>query len=189
MLSPSPLRPSAPSVSLLRFLRSQSDVLHSFPRTTCARSGLPYQSSSRRKISSRVSHYSKPRQGTSETSVISSRGPPRRVSSRCRTALNATARPRALPPSLQSALSRNASTSSRPFLRRLLDLKGGKPAESNVNLGNGPSLLDEKMEPNFSITAKASNELRLRCTEFDGNGNVTLINGEFKKSELIAKVR
>jgi hypothetical protein len=29
----------------------------------------------------------------------------------------------------------------------------------------------------------------LRCTEFDENGNVTLVNGEFRKSELIAKVR
>jgi magnesium transporter len=36
---------------------------------------------------------------------------------------------------------------------------------------------------------KAANEPRLRCTEFDENGNVTLVNGEFKKSELIAKVR
>lgn len=35
---------------------------------------------------------------------------------------------------------------------------------------------------------KPSNELKLRCTEFDENGNVTLVNGEFRKSELIAKV-
>jgi len=39
-----------------------------------------------------------------------------------------------------------------------------------------------------SLAGKASNELKLRCTEFDENGNVTLVNGEFKKSELIAKV-
>lgn len=39
------------------------------------------------------------------------------------------------------------------------------------------------------LVLKASNEPRLRCTEFDENGNVTLVNGEFKKSELIAKVR
>ena len=38
-----------------------------------------------------------------------------------------------------------------------------------------------------SLAGKAGNELKLRCTEFDGNGNVTLVNGEFKKSELIAK--
>jgi len=35
---------------------------------------------------------------------------------------------------------------------------------------------------------KAANEQKLRCTEFDENGNVVLVNGEFKKSELIAKV-
>ncbi|KAJ9663121.1 magnesium ion transporter [Coniosporium apollinis] len=34
---------------------------------------------------------------------------------------------------------------------------------------------------------RPANELKLRCTEFDENGNVTLVNGEFKKSELIAK--
>ena len=30
-------------------------------------------------------------------------------------------------------------------------------------------------------------DLKLRCTEFDSNGSVTLVSGEFKKSELIAK--
>lgn len=29
--------------------------------------------------------------------------------------------------------------------------------------------------------------MKLRCTEFDANGSVTLVSGEFKKSELIAK--
>lgn len=33
----------------------------------------------------------------------------------------------------------------------------------------------------------AGTELKLRCTEFDKNGSVTLVSGEFKKSELIAK--
>lgn len=33
----------------------------------------------------------------------------------------------------------------------------------------------------------AGAELKLRCTEFDKNGSVTLVSGEFKKSELIAK--
>jgi len=35
---------------------------------------------------------------------------------------------------------------------------------------------------------RPSNELKLRCTELDENGNVTLVSGEFKKSELIQKV-
>ena len=34
---------------------------------------------------------------------------------------------------------------------------------------------------------KPSNELKLRCTEFDEHGNVTVVNGEFRKSELTAK--
>jgi magnesium transporter len=38
-------------------------------------------------------------------------------------------------------------------------------------------------------TAKAALEPRLRCTEVDENGKVILVDGEFKKSELIAKVR
>jgi magnesium transporter len=56
---------------------------------------------------------------------------------------------------------------------------GGCPDEgidsSIFNLGRG-------------LSSKGANELKLRCTEFDENGNVTLVNGEFKKSELIAKV-
>lgn len=34
----------------------------------------------------------------------------------------------------------------------------------------------------------AANELKMRCTELDEHGNVTMVSGEFKKSELIAKV-
>lgn len=33
----------------------------------------------------------------------------------------------------------------------------------------------------------SGSDQKLRCTEFDANGNVTLVSGEFKKSELIAK--
>ncbi len=35
---------------------------------------------------------------------------------------------------------------------------------------------------------RPANELKMRCTELDEHGNVTLVSGEFKKSELIAKV-
>jgi magnesium transporter len=38
------------------------------------------------------------------------------------------------------------------------------------------------------LSGKGAHEPKLRCTEFDENGNVTLVNGEFKKTELIAKV-
>lgn len=32
------------------------------------------------------------------------------------------------------------------------------------------------------------NELRMRCTELDEHGNVTMVSGEYKKTDLIAKV-
>lgn len=38
------------------------------------------------------------------------------------------------------------------------------------------------------LSAKAQNEPKLKCTEFDENGNVVLVNEGFRKSELIAKV-
>ncbi|KAI0384453.1 cora-domain-containing protein [Hypomontagnella monticulosa] len=37
------------------------------------------------------------------------------------------------------------------------------------------------------LSQKAALEPRLRCTEVDENGNVILVDGEFKKSELIAR--
>jgi magnesium transporter len=40
-----------------------------------------------------------------------------------------------------------------------------------------------------TLAAKAASEPRLRCTEVDEHGNVILVDGEFKKTELIAKVR
>ncbi|KAI9697428.1 MAG: magnesium ion transporter [Candelina mexicana] len=59
-----------------------------------------------------------------------------------------------------------------PPLPSLIEQDNGEA--SMFNIGRG-------------LAAKASNELKLRCTEVDGNGVVTLVNGEFRKSELIAK--
>ena len=47
---------------------------------------------------------------------------------------------------------------------------------------------DPSMFNLLRLSAKAANEPKLRCTEFDENGNVSLTNGLLKKSELIAKV-
>jgi len=40
-----------------------------------------------------------------------------------------------------------------------------------------------------TLTAKAALEPRLRCTEVDEHGEPVITDGEYKKSELIAKVR
>jgi len=44
------------------------------------------------------------------------------------------------------------------------------------------------LDDDLGRALRPANELKLRCTEFDENGNVVLVNGEFKKTELIAKV-
>lgn len=68
--------------------------------------------------------------------------------------------------------------------------KGKKEKGSRLDdLPPLPSFLDEMGNGHGrSKTGKAGNELRLRCTEVDENGNVTTVNGEFKKSELMDKV-
>lgn len=67
-----------------------------------------------------------------------------------------------------------------------------KPRDDRDGNGHGlPPLASFFDDSNQGLyrRLKAANEPRLRCTEFDERGNVQLMNGEFKKSELIAKVR
>jgi len=66
--------------------------------------------------------------------------------------------------------------------RRAADAKGLEPNDL-------PSPLALEDTGSIGRAIKPGSELMLRCTEFDGSGNVTLINGEFKKTELIQKVR
>lgn len=66
--------------------------------------------------------------------------------------------------------------------------KGGRPLRPD-----DLPILEESSDSAFRmghrISAKAAAQPKLRCTELDENGNVVLASGEFKKSELIAKVR
>lgn len=82
-----------------------------------------------------------------------------------------------------------SSTLREAFWRRLRPTPRSSPRADAEYSGDRPpieSFLDEHGGLGGRII-KPSNELKLRCTEFDENGNVTLVNGEFKKSELIAK--
>lgn len=65
---------------------------------------------------------------------------------------------------------------AKPFRAGDLPLKGA--LNDTPGLGGGSRMM-----------LKPGNELKLRCTEFDENGNVVLVNGEFRKSELIQKVQ
>ncbi|GAB7346633.1 hypothetical protein MBLNU459_g1770t1 [Dothideomycetes sp. NU459] len=71
---------------------------------------------------------------------------------------------------------------ARPWQR--VRQKPAGPLQPN-DLPSASSFLDG--DTSLGRLSKPTNELSLRCTEFDGNGNVTLVNGAFKKSELIAK--
>ncbi|KAJ5952870.1 Magnesium transporter MRS2/LPE10 [Penicillium vulpinum] len=171
MLSP---RLSAPSTSLLRFLRSQSGF--SAAPSACA---YPKRLASRDKgfstgPSPELSSWTRPNtlHGSATLGITRARGSPPLIPA-------------------QLEFSRHASTKSRPFLRRLFGPKRNNASDYKNQDPAGAGPIDEGTEGMFnigrSLSAKASNELRIRCTEFDINGDVTLVNGEFRKQELIAK--
>lgn len=67
--------------------------------------------------------------------------------------------------------------------------KGAKPLKpddlpAHDDYDHGSSMFTSRRV----LSAKAALEPRLRCTEVDENGKVILVDGEFKKTELIAKV-
>ncbi|KAJ5123011.1 hypothetical protein N7448_009108 [Penicillium atrosanguineum] len=176
----SPMGPSVPSATLLRFLRSQSGFVTG--ASACVRPQLRSLSheavatGSLRRSSSWTCSAKSDICPSLDTGLISIPG----------------ARPKSAVSSLISKqlIIRHASTNRRPFLKRLFDFQRTKTAEYQKARNLGPTLIDDG-EGIFNIgrglAAKASNELRIRCTEFDMNGNVTLVNGDFRKSELIAK--
>ncbi|KAJ5529332.1 Magnesium transporter MRS2/LPE10 [Penicillium freii] len=183
MLSP---RLSAPSASLLRFLRSQSGFSAAlsacaYPRRLASRD-KGFSTGPSPKFSSWTRLDAPHSPATLDTTIFSNQhGKPNLA--------RATVSPALVPKQLK--FSRYASTKSRSFLRRLFDLKRGKACDYKNQGPTNPGLMDEGTEGMFnigrSLSAKASNELRIRCTEFDINGDVTLVNGEFRKQELIAK--
>ena len=185
-----------PSTSLLRFLRSQAEepcffTANSSP-ISCQRSRRGMQQSFDTKFSASIRSLttSVPRRadvdpfdfaflrpGTLQGNILS--GFTRHVS-----CIN--------PESDYSQCSRQASTISRPLFKRLWNQKS-RSSEPNVrasDLPPLPSFIDDVGGTSLgrSKTGKSGSELKLRCTEIDENGNVTTVNGEFKKSELIAKV-
>jgi magnesium transporter len=207
---PSRMRPtahlsvSAPSSRLLRFLRSQSEGLCFFtsnPRlcqhqqdgrtAPSLPSRIPQKRSQSRSLSTTTA-----RRATLEASLIDFLWPrSKEYSTHSKSCLQNSSFEEHPPTSYRPFHhTRKASTSDRPFLRRLWELKRRKN-EPKLEPNDLPSggYPDDGIEASMfnlgrSLAVKASSEPRLRCTEFDENGNVTLVNGEFKKSELIAKV-
>lgn len=197
MVSPSHLRPSgsvsAPSASLLRFLRTQSDgCISSFPR--CRNNQGRCFSAQRQLSIGDVQRGSRLRDRSALSNQTSGAN-----ASFLRPLTPTPLRPRPLfnPVNSKSQSVRSFSSSpkkSRNLLRRLLGLHRQPPHEKlrhddlPVNPGAEDGYEGNMFNIGRGLAAKATNEPRLRCTELDENGNVTLVNGEFRKSELIAKV-
>ena len=193
---------SAPSLSALRFLRSQSEQVCFFTPSTkvtacqSPRRGAkvalehttPALPSVRRQLATSL-----PYQASVESSLLNLEflRPYRKRVSR-RIAVLASRSPRTpfhhAPENISHP--RHASTDTRPLWRRPWVSRKGRPDLKSSNSVPLPSFLDDTASMNIGRrkAVKGANELRLRCTEFDQNGNVTFMDGEFRKSELIAKV-
>lgn len=183
----------APSYDLLRFLRSQAEDLWFFsPNTKTVRSRPPPRTPFRGNTLNRFPHSARAsgtvKLGgpTLESSLLNFnflRHPPRHQDAAAR--VSTTVAPR------NRSFVHNESTEDISLLGRLW----GKRRKARTALKEEqttplPSFLEDPNATSFgrSKAGKSANELRLRCTEINEHGDVTLVNGEFKKSELIAKV-
>ena len=92
-----------------------------------------------------------------------------------------------LDPSQRNASSRTSWHEWRRKLWGNTPKKGGRPLRKD-DLSSSIDSDEKAFNLGHRISAKAAAQPRLRCTELDENGKVVLANGEFKKSELIAKV-
>lgn len=197
------LKPLAPSPNLLRFLRSQSDSCFFTPNPTKQKASTIKVTSNRwnNGRSNWIRLSPAPCLAQIEASFLpvwpAVKISTPRKSSQLRTSL--TTRSEATRsiecnniPNHGSL--RNVSTKSRRWWHNWLFKKESYQKWKNSTSPPITSFTDDGAEGNLfnlgrTLASKTLDEPRLRCTEFDENGNVTLVNGEFRKSELIAKVR
>ncbi|TVY18667.1 Mitochondrial inner membrane magnesium transporter mrs2 [Lachnellula arida] len=190
----------APSSALLKFLQAQSEAVCFFSPNAQPGSILdhPTIGGSLPKISARCISTSIPRRATVEAAFLNldflwPRSSPSALhiqSAQCRTA----SRNRGLNNGRVLLAQRKASTWSRSWLQRLWgskSSKGGRPLRPD-DLPTSSRERDDGGDTSVfslgrAVSAKAAAQPKLRCTELDESGNVVLTNGEFKKSELIAK--
>lgn len=196
------LKPMAPSPNLLRFLRSQSDSFFFTSNPTKSKANTTSDRWNHGKYGRKnwIHLNPAPCLAQIEASLLpvwpSVKIPTSRKSSQLRTSL--TIRPEAIRSnecvnSPRHVASRNASINTRRWWHNWFKQAASYQKWKNSTTPPVTSFTDEGAEGNlFNLgrtLASKSHEPRLRCTEFDENGNVTLVNGEFRKSELIAKVR
>ncbi|SPO00012.1 probable Mitochondrial inner membrane magnesium transporter mrs2 [Cephalotrichum gorgonifer] len=175
------LRFPVPSDTLLRFLRAQSQDLSSvYPR--CGSS-----SQSRHASSLARRHRASPQSiATSPNAILPREWRPFR---RC---CAPVARTGSAPISTTRRVSGrydiqdDKDEGSITWQERLWGMaarRGSKPLKPD----DLPGRDDDMFSPRRTMSAKAALEPRVRCTEVDENGETTITDGEFKKTELIAK--
>ena len=196
---------SAPSSTVLRFLRSQCEQACFFTPSTRATACTSSLYRGATGATGKVAHTqpsfirnlvtSSRRQAYVESSLLNLdflRPYSERASLSSAALANSNSLVRFGFPPENTLSSRYASTDTRPQWRRPWKDKWGteKTALKSSDSLAPPSFLDDAGSTSLGRRKiiKGANELKLRCTEFDENGNVNFMDGEFKKSELIAKV-
>jgi magnesium transporter len=204
------LHTPAPSSTLLKFLKSQSESIcffsanprpgfifdHAAPRGPALRSQIikPSSKSSARCLSTTTARPATVEAGFVNLDFLWPRSANKLLQSKsaqCRS----TARAKKLSYENVLPAARAASTGWHNWHEKVWGRKkkGPKPLQPD-DLPDSFYPRDDGGDSMFSlgrhISAKAAAQLsKVRCTELDENGNVVLASGEFKKSELIAKVR
>ncbi|KAM3075876.1 magnesium ion transporter [Clarireedia jacksonii] len=186
----SSLHAPIPSSALLKFLKAQSESVCFFSANS--RPGFFFDHTPKHNSSSGIICLSRP-----ALRRISSPAP-RHTAVEAGVSILKFLSPRLAPPSpkrtipnsipaleRRAKLKRSLSTGSKKWPWKVWPLRNN---ESGLIADDLPNTEDEAtFNLGRSVSVKAASEPRLRCTELDENGRVVLVNGEFKKSELIAK--
>ncbi|KAF9879427.1 inner membrane magnesium transporter mrs2 [Colletotrichum karsti] len=195
---PPTLSNPVPSTSLLRFLRSQTETPSFFNPGRCAlRSGQPRPAAQHHQcFARRTARLGTRTVSTSTTckrpdllrnSPLSSEPATARVSRRRSGAAVALFSSTCIK---RDACNDDSSTPRKSWKERLWGMRvrgGTKPLQPNDLPVHDDGEAGSMFNSRRILTAKAALEPRLRCTEVDEHGEVILVDGEFKKTELIAK--
>lgn len=186
------LRAPVPSRSLLRFLRSQHEIAFFHPSHVATRfiaSPKPCGAASPAIRKRRLSTTCGRSAATLEASVFDFepllKRLPRRDARKSLKTLFSTSQARAKSPSPAKGNSDEFQDDAWKSSFKN-DRKPPKPENlaAGDDFGQGAIFSQHQR----TVSAKASLDPRLRCTEVDEHGEVILVDGEFKKTELIAKV-
>lgn len=198
------LRTPVPSAGLLRFLRSQSENLSFFSPNNAPAPGIRHVT--RRAwcaAKRRAQEYSRLNQ-----TLHCQRGEPLQAGILDLNSLLQPRSSRASPgsrvknPKLSSqarigvryaCTDEKKTTKQTTWQERIWGMGSRKPAKplepDDLPNGDGDGENNSMFNIRRQLSQKAALEPRLRCTEVDETGNVIVVDGEFKKSELIARVR